>query len=159
MATATSSPAQINWRDEWFEFEDATYLNVAGNAPMPKASLKAAQGAIEWKKFPQRVPDEAYFDVPNRIRASIAELIGARAEEIALTTGASTGMASVAYGLNWKPGDEVITAQGEFPLQYTTWRPMEKREGITLKIVAPSDRFISADDLIAALSPSFSSAA
>jgi cysteine desulfurase/selenocysteine lyase len=153
MATATSSPAQTNWRDEWFEFEDATYLNVAGNAPMPKASLKAAQGAIEWKKFPQRVPDEAYFDVPNRIRASIAQLIGARAEEIALTTGASTGMASVAYGLSWKPGDEVITAQGEFPLQYTTWRPMEKREGIALKIVASSDRFISADDLIAALSP------
>jgi cysteine desulfurase/selenocysteine lyase len=153
MATATSSPTQTNWRDEWFEFEDATYLNVAGNAPMPKASLKAAQGAIEWKKFPQRVPDEAYFDVPNRIRASIAQLIGARAEEIALTTGASTGMASVAYGLTWKPGDEVITAQGEFPLQYTTWRPMEKREGITLKIVPPRERFISADDLIGALSP------
>jgi cysteine desulfurase/selenocysteine lyase len=153
MATATSSPAQTNWRDEWFEFEDATYLNVAGNAPMPKASLKAAQAAIEWKKFPQRVPDEAYFDVPNRIRASIAQLIGARAEEIALTTGASTGMASVAYGLTWKPGDEIITAQGEFPLQYTTWRPMEKREGITLKIVPPSERFISADDLIGALSP------
>src|ERR1700719_126980 len=153
MATATSSPTHTNWRDEWFEFEDATYLNVAGNAPMPKASLKAAQGAIEWKKFPQRVPDESYFDVPNRIRASIAQLIGARAEEIALTTGASTGMASVAYGLSWKPGDEVITAEGEFPLQYTTWRPMERREGLTLKIVAPGDRFISADDLIAALSP------
>jgi selenocysteine lyase/cysteine desulfurase len=153
MATATSSPAHTNWHDEWFEFEDATYLNVAGNAPMPKASLKAAQVAIEWKKFPQRVPDQAYFDVPNRIRASIAQLIGARAEEIALTTGASTGMASVAYGLTWKPGDEVITAQGEFPLEYTTWRPMEKREGIALKIVAPKNRFISADDLIAALSP------
>lgn len=153
MATATSSLAHTNWREEWFEFEDATYLNVAGNAPMPKASLKAAQAAIEWKKFPQRVPDEAYFDVPNRIRASIAQLIGAQAEEIALTTGASTGMAAVAFGLSWKPGDEVITAQGEFPLQYTTWRPMEKREGLTLKIVTPSERFISADDLIAALSP------
>src|ERR1700680_1612963 len=153
MATATSSPAQTNWRDEWFEFEDATYLNVASNAPMPKASLKPAQGAIEWKKFPQRVPDQAYFDVPNRIRASIAQLIGARADEIALTTGASTGMASVAYGLSWRAEDEVITAQGEFPLQYTTWRPMEKREGIVLKVVAPSDRFITAEDLIAALSP------
>src|ERR1700687_1730132 len=152
MATATSSPAQTNWRDEWFEFEDATYLNVSGNAPMPKASLKAAQAAIEWKKFPQRVPDEAYFDVPNKIRASIAQLIGANPEEIALTTGASTGMAAVAYGLAWKPGDEIITAKGEFPLQYTTWRPMEKREGITLKIVAPRERCITADDLISALS-------
>jgi cysteine desulfurase/selenocysteine lyase len=153
MATATATLAQTNWRDEWFEFENATYLNVAGNGPMPKVSLKAAQAAMEWKKFPQRVPDEAYFDVPNRIRASIAELIGANAEEIALTTGASTGMAAVAYGLSWKPGDEVITAKGEFPLEYTTWRPMEEREGITLKVVAPNDRFITAEDLIAALTP------
>jgi cysteine desulfurase/selenocysteine lyase len=153
MATATAGLVQSNWREEWFEFENATYLNVAGNGPMPKVSLRAAQAAIEWKKFPQRVPDEAYFDVPNRIRASIAELIGANAEEIALTTGASTGMAAVAYGLSWKAGDEVITAQGEFPLQYTTWRPMEQREGLTLKVVAPSERFITAEDLIAALSP------
>jgi cysteine desulfurase/selenocysteine lyase len=153
MATATASLAQTNWREEWFEFENATYLNVAGNGPMPKVSLKAAQAAMEWKKFPQRVPDEAYFDVPNRIRASIAELIGVNAEEIALTTGASTGMAAVAYGLSWKPGDEVITAKGEFPLEYTTWRPMEEREGIVLKVVAPRDRFITAEDLIAALTP------
>jgi len=62
-------------------------------------------------------------------------------------------MAAVAYGLSWKPGDEVITAKGEFPLQYTTWRPMEQREGLTLKVVAPSERFITAEDLIAALSP------
>ena len=153
MATATAGLVQSNWREEWFEFENATYLNVAGNGPMPKVSLRAAQAAIEWKKFPQQVPDEAYFDVPNRIRASIAELIGAKADEIALTTGASTGMAAVAYGLSWKPGDEVITAKGEFPLQYTTWRPMEEREGLTLKVVAPSERFITAEDLIAALSP------
>src|SRR5450432_2808450 len=135
MTTATASLAQTDWREEWFEFENATYLNVAGNGPMPKVSVKAAQAAMEWKKFPQRVPDEAYFDVPNRIRASIAQLIGAKADEIALTTGASTGMAAVAYGLSWKPGDEVVTAQEEFPLQYTTWRPMEQREGVTLKIV------------------------
>jgi cysteine desulfurase / selenocysteine lyase len=153
MATATEGLVRSNWREEWFEFENATYLNVAGNGPMPKVSLRAAQAAIEWKKFPQRVPDEAYFNVPNRIRASIAELIGAKADEIALTTGASTGMAAVAYGLSWKSGDEVITAKGEFPLQYTTWRPMEQRDGLTLKVVAPSERFITAEDLIAALSP------
>lgn len=153
MATATPTPAKLNWRDEWFEFENATYLNVAGNGPLPKVSVKATQAAIEWKKFPQRVPDEAYFDVPNRIRASIAKLIGADPGEIALTSGASTGMAAVAYGLTWKPGDEVVTAKGEFPLEYTTWRPMEEREGLKLKIVSPSGRFITAEDLIAALTP------
>jgi selenocysteine lyase/cysteine desulfurase len=111
------------------------------------------QTAIEWKKFPHHIADSAYFEVPNRIRASIAKLIGAKEEEIALTTGASTGMSAVAYGLTWKPGDEVLTAKGEFPLQYATWKPMEAREGIVMKVVAPRERFITADDFLADMTP------
>jgi cysteine desulfurase / selenocysteine lyase len=151
MATATIS--RTDWRQEWFEFEDATYLNTAAQCAMPKVSLKAVQNAMEWKKFPNRIPDSAYFDIPNRIRESIAQLIGGKPEDVALTTGASTGMAAVAYGLNWKPGDEVITAQGEFPLQYATWKPMEEREGIQVKVVSPRERYITADDFIAAMTP------
>jgi selenocysteine lyase/cysteine desulfurase len=150
MATATASPI-TDYRQEWFEIEDATYLNLAGQSPMPKVAHRAVQAAIEWKKFPHHIADSAYFEVPNRIRASIATLIDAKAEEIALTTGASTGMSAVAYGLTWKPGDEVLTAKGEFPLQYATWKPMEAREGIVMKVVAPRDRFITADDFLAAM--------
>src|ERR1700730_11318099 len=115
MATAPTSPT-TDYRHEWFEIEDATYLNLASQSPMPKVAHRAVQTAIEWKKFPHHIADSAYFEVPNRIRASIAKLIGAKPEEIALTTGASTGMSAVAYGLAWKPGDEVLTAKGEFPL-------------------------------------------
>jgi cysteine desulfurase / selenocysteine lyase len=152
MATA-SVPVQTDWRQEWFEIEDATYLNLAGQSPMPKVSHRAVIAALELKKFPHRIPDSAFFDVPNRIRTSIAKLIGGKAEEVALTTGASTGMAAVAYGLNWEAGDEVVTAKGEFPMQYTTWKPMEAREGIKVKIVAPRDRYIAAEDIIAAMTP------
>ncbi len=152
MATAGTS-VLTHWREEWFEFEDATYLNLAGQSPMPKVSLRALQAAQEWKKFPHHKPDSTFFEVPNRIRASIAKLIGGRVEEIAITTGASTGVEAVAYGLSWKPGDEVITAKAEFPLQYTAWKPMEEREGVKLKIVAPRERFIIADDLLAAMTP------
>ena len=152
MATISTSP-QIDWRQEWFEFEDATYLNLAGQSPLPRVSIRAVQAALEAKKFPHHKTDATYFEVPNRIRETIARLIGGQAEEIALTSGASTGVAAVAYALKWKPGDEVITAKGEFPLQYTAWKPMEEREGLKLKIVAPQGRFISADDLIAAMTP------
>jgi selenocysteine lyase/cysteine desulfurase len=152
MATATSSTI-TDYRQEWFEIEDATYLNLAAQSPMPKVAHRAVHTAIEWKKNPHHIPDSAYFEVPNRIRASIATLIGGQPEEIALTTGASPGMSAVAYGLTWKPGDEVLTAKGEFPLQYATWKPMEAREGIIMKVVAPRDRFLTADDLIAAMTP------
>ena len=152
MAAAITSPI-TDYRQEWFEIEDATYLNLAAQSPMPKVAHRAVQTAIEWKKFPHRITDAAYFDVPNRIRASIAKLIGGQSDEVALTTGASTGMSAVAYGLTWKPGDEIITAKGEFPLQYATWKPMEAREGIVMKVIAPRERFLTADDLLAAMTP------
>jgi selenocysteine lyase/cysteine desulfurase len=152
MATATTLP-RSDWRQEWFDNEDATYLNLAGQSPMPKVSFRAVQASLEWKKFPQRIPDTAFFDVPNRIRTSIAKLINAQPEDIALTTGASSGMSAIAYGMKWNAGDEIITAIREFPLQYATWKPMEEREGVTLKVVSPRDRFLTADDVIAALAP------
>jgi cysteine desulfurase/selenocysteine lyase len=156
MATAAppQTSAAIDWRSEWFEFENATYLNLAGMAPMPKVSLKAVQAALDAKKFPHTRDDGAiFFEVPNRVRANLAKLIGAKPDEIALTTGASSGVMAVAYGLDWKPGDEVLTSKAEFPLQYTTWKPMEERERIKLKIVEPQGKFLAAEDLIAALTP------
>ena len=152
MATTIAS-TQTDWRQEWFEIEDGTYLNLASESPMPKVSIRAVQAALEAKKNPHHKPDATFFEVPNRTRESIAKLIGGKPEEVALTSGASAGAAAVAYALTWKPGDEVITAKGEFPLQLATWKPMEEREGLKLKIVSPRERFITADDLIAAMTP------
>jgi len=152
VATTVTS-TQTDWRQEWFEIEDATYLNLASESPMPKVSIRAVQAALEAKKNPHHKTDATFFEVPNRLRASIAKLIGGKPEEVALTSGASAGVAAVAYALTWKPGDEVITAQGEFPLHYTAWKPMEEREGLKLTIVSPRERFITADDLIAAITP------
>lgn len=140
-----------DWQKEWFEIADATYLNTAAHAAMPRVTLRAVQASIEANKFPHHLDDAVFFEAPIRIRASLSKMIGAKPEEIALTTGASTGLATVAHFLRWKPGDEVITAKGEFPLQYATWKPMEERQGVKFKIVAPRDRFITADDLIHAL--------
>jgi hypothetical protein len=44
----------IDWRKEWFEIEDATYLNTAAHAVMPRVSLNAVQTSIEANRFPHR---------------------------------------------------------------------------------------------------------
>ena len=142
-----------DWKKEWFDIEDAIYLNVAAHAVMPRSTIRAVEGSLEAKKFPHRVDDSSWFEAPVRIRKALARMIGAKPEEIAVTSGASAGVAAVAYGLEWKQGDEIITAQGEFPLQYATWKPMEEREGVRLRIIEPRDRFITANDLIGALTP------
>lgn len=140
-------------RADFAEFDDVVYLDVAHQGPLPKASVRAAQAAIEWKKLPHRLPQEEYFGLPGRVRAGAAKLIGAQPEEIAITTGASGGLAAVANGLDWKPEDEVIFARGEFPAQFATWLPLAESGRLRAKIVAPRERFISADDFVAAISP------
>jgi len=142
-----------DWKREWFEIADATYLNTAAHTVLPRVTIRAVQASLEAKKFPHHVDDSLWFEAPVRIRKSLAKMIGAKPEEIAVTTGASAGAAVVAHGLEWKRGDEIITAQGEFPLQYATWKPMEEREGVRLRIIAPRDTFITADDLIDAITP------
>lgn len=143
----------MDWRKEWFEFEDAAYLNTAAQGVLPRVSLRAAQAALEWKKFPHRMPETLYFGLPNRIRASIAKLIGAKPEEIAITTGATGGLAAVANGLEWRPDDEVIVARGEFPAHFTAWMPIEAQGRLKLRVIAPRGRFITADDFVAAIGP------
>src|SRR2546425_13046764 len=105
MGTALT-PLQTDCRQEWFECEDATCLNVSGQSPMPRVSLRAVQSAMEAKKYPHHKPDSTFFEVPNRIRASIARLIGGKADEIALTSGASAGAAAVARSEERRVGKE-----------------------------------------------------
>src|SRR5580700_2846593 len=95
----TQVAAPTDWRAEWFEMEDTAYFNTAGQGPMPRVSIRAAQAALEWKKFPYKAPEDLYVTSPTRVRALLAEIIAAQPGEIAITTGASTGMAAVANGL------------------------------------------------------------
>src|SRR6267143_6958746 len=143
----------MDWRTEWFEFEGVAYLNAAGESPLPRISVRAVQAALEWKKYPHQLSDSAYFELPNRIRASVARLIGGQPEEIALTTGASGGLAAVAAGLDWKPEDEVLMARGEFPAHLSTWMPLEAASRLRVKVITPANRFITAEDFLAAIGP------
>src|SRR3989454_12293275 len=111
----------MDWRTEWFEFEGVAYLNAAGESPLPRISVRAVQAALEWKKYPHQLSDSAYFELPNRIRASVARLIGGQPEEIALTTGASGGLAAVAAGPGWETDDEGFEARRRFPPHLGTW--------------------------------------
>lgn len=143
----------MDWREEFFEFEDVTYLNLAAQAPLPRAAAKALQKAVDWKKQPHRIPEEAFMGLPNRVRILVARVINAKPEEIALTTGASGGLHAVAHGIDWKPEDEVLIAAEEFPAHFSTFMPLADAGRLRVKIVKPAGRFLTADDFVAQMTP------
>ena len=144
----------IDWKNAWFPIDDATYLNFAAHAAIPRVALNAVQSSVAAKMRPHIVDDTSFFSVAASLRQTLATLIGASADEIALTSGAGAGLAAIAYALKWSVGDEVIFARGEFPVQYATWKPMEAREGIKVRLAVPQGQFIQSDDLVAAMTPS-----
>jgi len=144
----------IRWKNEWFPIDDVTYLNFAAHAAIPRLALHAVQSSVAAKMRPHIVDDSSFFSVAASLRQTLATLIGANPDEVALTNGAGAGLAAIAYALKWSVGDEVVIARGEFPVQYATWKPMEARESITVRIAVPQGQFIQSDDLIAAMTPS-----
>lgn len=143
----------MDWRSEFAEFGDVAYLNMATQGPLPKAAARAAQQALEWKKLPHTIPEDAYFGLPDRVRALLARLIGAQPHEIALTSGASGGLLSLAGALDWQPEDEVLIAQGEFPAHRSVWLPLAQAGRLRLRVVQAFGRFLTADDFAAQLTP------
>ena len=141
----------IDWKNEWFPIDDATYLNFAAHAAIPRVALNAVRLSAEAKMRPHIVDDRTFFSVAASLRQTLATLIGASPDEVALTSGAGAGLAAIAYALKWSAGDEVICSRGEFPVQYATWKPMEVREGIKVRIAIPRGQFVESDDLVAAL--------
>jgi cysteine desulfurase / selenocysteine lyase len=149
----TRTELEIDCRREFADFENVTYLNASLQGPMPLRAVQASMAALEWKKRPDRLPDSLYFDLPDRIRENTARIIGAAPDEIAVTSGASAGLAAVAAGIDWKPGDEVLVGRGEFPAHFSSWLRYQQAGKLRVRVVAPRGRFISADDYIENIGP------
>jgi selenocysteine lyase/cysteine desulfurase len=141
----------MDFRKEFAEFGDVIYLDVAAQGPLPLAAARAAHAAVDWKKLPHQIPEGTYFDLPDRVRTWLAQLIGSDADEIALATGASAGFAAVAEGLDWKAGDEILVGQGEFPAHFSAWLGLVASGHAQVRVVSPRGRFIDAGDYIAAM--------
>jgi len=143
----------IDYRKEFADFGDVIYLNVSYQGPLPLTAVRAAEEALKWKMLPFNIPDALHFDLPDRVREKIARIIGAQPDDVAITTGASAGAACVAAGVDWRPGDEVLIGQREFPIHYSSWLPYERAGKLAMRKVSPAGRFITADDYVRAIGP------
>jgi cysteine desulfurase/selenocysteine lyase len=143
----------MDYRSEFAEFDDVTYLDAAAQGPLPNVAERAAKKALEWKRLPHKIPVEAYTELPNRVRRALGQLLHAEPDDIAITTGASTGLSVVATGMDWKPGDEILVGEGEFPAHFAAWLPVEKAGLAQVKRVQARERFLDAEDYVARMGP------
>ena len=81
------------------------------------------------------------------VRRRLALAAGCDAEEMAITRNASESLENAQYGIDLKPGDEVLTTDQDYPRMLTTYAQRERREGIVLKTISFPVPPPSMDDL------------
>ncbi len=121
-----AAPVWEAWRDEFPITKELVYLHHAGVAPLCRPAADAMNYlADDALRFGSLHYDQ-WLAAYEGVRQAAARLIGAHRDEIATIKNTSEGLATVAMGLDWRPGDRVIAFQEEFPANVFPWKRLER---------------------------------
>ena len=117
-------------RDQLPALHGCAYLNTGTNGPLPLPAADAMRAELTaWLEQPRidAAAFERFLSGREQARAAAGRVVGAAPEQIALTSSTSQGVGLVVAGLDWAPGDEVITTTEEHqgirsPLEVLTRR-------------------------------------
>ena len=133
-AVRAEFPALANW----------TYLNSATFGQLPRRAFDAV--AAHWAHRDELACTDFldWYNDADRLRQSLANLINASPDDLAFIPNASVALGIVAGGIEWKPGDNVVTLADEFP-NYLYLPALVERHGVEFREV-PWDRFFESID-------------
>ena len=101
--------------------EPLVYLNHAGISPPSMLVRKAVSTLLADQARRGADAFPIWGRQRTRLRAKIAELIGAASRDIAFTQNTTRAINDVALCFPWKKGDRVVLFRGEFPSNVTPW--------------------------------------
>src|SRR5258708_3575837 len=99
----------------------SNYLNHAAVSPPPTPTIEAIKAQLDDVSENGSVNYRSWVATKERARKLAANMIGARPEQIAFTRNTSDGLSTIANGLSWRPGDNVVTFKNEFPSNIYPW--------------------------------------
>jgi isopenicillin-N epimerase len=139
-------------RDLFLLDPNIVYLNHGSFGACPLPVFEAYQ---RWQRELERQPVEflgrRFNDLMREARSTLADFVGADADEITYVTNATVGLNTVARSLELRPGDEVLSTDHEYGALDRTWRFLCEKHGakyVRQPINAPIK---NADDVIEAV--------
>lgn len=160
-----SSYAEAEDEDFWMGIRQSFALdpnianfNNGGVCPSPRVVQDALRRHLEysnqapsyfmWRHLEQEI---------EAVRKRLARTFGCDAEEIAITRNASEALETCLFGIDLKPGDEVLTTTQDYPRMITTIKQRQRREKIKLVQIhlppAPKSQYQIVDAFEKAITP------
>jgi selenocysteine lyase/cysteine desulfurase len=138
---ACLSPDELATEEDFWYFIQQSFtvspylinLNNGGVSPAPKTVQDAmkryydlcneAPSFYMWRELEKgREP----------LRKNLAKLAGCLPDEIAINRNSSEGLETIIFGLQLKPGDEVVATKQDYPNMINAYRQREMRDGIKI---------------------------
>ncbi len=104
------------------------YFNHAAIAPWPVCSAEAVRQFAQENAQQGPAQYAQWIALEHSLRECLAQLIGADSKnDIALLKNTTEGICTVAWGLDWKAGENVVLPQGEFSSNRLPWLAQRDR--------------------------------
>lgn len=127
-----------DWRRSAFPAcRDRIFMAHAAVTAVPQVAVSAmddfnrrsATGELDYSRVLLKDMDE--------VRASAARIIECDADEVALLGPTSLGLSLVANGIDWNPGDEIVTYLDDYPANVYPWKNLEEK-GVKVVYLQPA---------------------
>lgn len=106
------------------------YFAAAQKGSMPVPIMKRYKEGLDQIA---RDPFPVYLEPSAETRKKIANCYGANIDEIAITRNTTDAVTMILNGIDWKPGDELLTSTMEYPNCVATMLRVAKRFGVTIR--------------------------
>ena len=131
-------------RSDFPALGESIYMNTGGTGPLSRQMVDSITS--QYRAAMEGGPDIPSIKGPineefEKARGTVADFFGVTPEEIAMLRSISEGLSTVAYGMDWHPGDEVIVTEEEHPTGIMVWLNLEAERGIKIRrMPLPEDR-------------------
>ena len=110
------------------------YYDHAAVAPLPVSTGEAVSRLLREAVAEGDTVWPSWFQRQQQIRKVAAAMINASEAEVAFVPSTTHGIGLVAEGIDWRPGDNVVTLENEFPSNLYPWQNLLDR-GVQVRLV------------------------
>jgi cysteine desulfurase/selenocysteine lyase len=131
--------------------EEQVYLDASLRGLVPLSVVEAAQAHLD-ERLHGTGEKAAYQESVERTRTLLAGLLGAEADEVAITKNVSEALNIFASSLPWEPGDNVVLCtELEHPNNVFLWYNLKNLRGIEVRGVKPDEGRVPVAAMVAAM--------
>ncbi len=140
---------RTQYREMFPQACQAAYLDTAAEGlPLETSELAlAAYFADKSRGSPGR---RNFYREEEHARSALGRLLGTDPENVALVPSASDALNLLANSITWKPGDEVVISDLEFPSGALAWLRL-RDQGVIVRVLASEQGYISLESFQAAI--------